>query len=94
MTEPYTIANNTQSTIPPGPPIVSNRIPTSNNPQDNSNYYCIDCDKTLEGAPGGKCAELRVHTVNKCNGFLCSKHYTRATQYGGKCDQCCWDEIT
>lgn len=74
-------------------PII-NKISTICNPQSNENYYCIDCHKHFEGVSAGKCSQTAIHTNNKCRGDLCNFHYIRAQQYHGKCDQCCWDEIT
>ncbi len=57
---------------------------------------CEDCNKTIvNGDLGGTCSEHHTHEVlNNNGGFLCKAHYERAQKYGGKCDQCCWWEVT
>ena len=65
--------------------------------QENRRYplRCEDCNKTMtKDEIGGQCIDRHTHEVlNRNGGYLCKKHYQRALQYGGKCDQCCWWEI-
>ena len=60
---------------------------------------CVDCEKLIVDDKYGICVEKHTHTVNHENGYLCSQHWQRALNHKeswlkGKCDQCCWWEIT
>ena len=59
-------------------------------------FVCEDCNKKMtKDEIGGQCVEHYTHEVlNKNGGYLCRKHYQRALENGGKCDQCCWWDIT
>ena len=59
-------------------------------------FVCEDCNKKMtKDEIGGQCVEHYTHEVlNKNGGYLCRKHYQRALENGGKCDQCCWCEMT
>ena len=44
---------------------------------------------------GGQCCEHHTHEVlNRNGGYLCKVHYQKAQENDGKCDQCCWWEVT
>ena len=44
---------------------------------------------------GGKCSETSNHSgIYNNTGYLCKTHYDRAKGNGGKCDQCCWWDVT
>ena len=57
---------------------------------------CEDCNKKMtKDEIGGQCCDHHTHEVlNRNGGYLCKKHYQRALENGGKCDQCCWWEVT
>ena len=57
---------------------------------------CEDCNKKItKGEIAGQCCEHHTHEVlNKNGGYLCKKHYQRALENDGKCEQCCWWEVT
>ena len=59
-------------------------------------FVCEDCNKKMtKDEIGGQCCEQHTHEVlNNNGGYLCRKHYQRALENGGKCDQCCWWDIT
>ena len=60
---------------------------------------CEDCDKLIVDDEYGACVEKHTHTSNGNKGYLCSRHWGRSlnrkeARLKGKCDQCCWWEIT
>ena len=57
---------------------------------------CEDCYKIIiNGDMGGKCSETGNHSgIYNNTGYLCKTHYGRAKGNGGKCDQCCWWDVT
>ena len=60
---------------------------------------CVDCDRLIVDDNYGVCVETHAHGLNNDKGYLCSRHWTRALNhkqvgFKGKCDQCCWWEIT
>lgn len=59
-------------------------------------FVCEDCNnKMTKDEIGGQCCDHHTHEVlNRNGGYLCKKHYQRALENGGKCDQCCWWEVT
>tara|TARA_B100001093_G_C26054689_1_gene687900 strand:+ start:68 stop:442 length:375 start_codon:yes stop_codon:yes gene_type:complete len=59
-------------------------------------FVCEDCSKKMtKDEIGGQCCDHHTHEVlNRNGGYLCKKHYQRALENGGKCDQCCWWDIT
>lgn len=59
-------------------------------------FVCEDCNKKMtKDEIGGQCCDHHTHEVlNRNGGYLCKKHYQRALENGGKCDQCCWWEVT
>lgn len=59
-------------------------------------FVCEDCNKKMtKDEIGGQCCDHHTHEVlNRNGGYLCKKHYQRALENGGKCDQCCWWEAT
>lgn len=59
-------------------------------------FVCEDCNKKItKDEIAGQCCEHHTHEVlNKNGGYLCRRHYQRALENGGKCEQCCWWEVT
>ena len=57
---------------------------------------CEDCYKIIiNGDMGGKCSVTENHSgIYNNTGYLCKAHYDRARANGGKCDQCCWWDIS
>jgi len=61
--------------------------------------HCVDCEKLIVDDEYGICAGNHRSGLSDNKAYLCSVHWARALNHKdpslkGKCDQCCWWEIT
>ena len=64
-------------------------------------YTCVDCRASIAHTGVARCVNTHAHSTTwrdghrVCNyGYLCAACAAVAQRHGGRCDQCCWDDIT